>query len=68
MKQINLELLPLTNRAVIQKILEVQSRHGNDIEGFPEGMEDDTHFCAGFKHGFIICLLQLFEITPDDFK
>jgi len=59
--------MPHTKSAAIQKLLEIQSRHGKDIQGFPEGMDEDAHYSAGFKHGVMICLISLFEITADDF-
>lgn len=61
---VSFNMTPPTKKAVIQKILEIQS----STTPIPEGSPEDYYYISGMKHGSIMALMDLFKITEQDFR
>ena len=66
---VRFNLTPPTKSAAIKKVLELQASNNSFLpQGHEEMEEIYSYYNQGYKHGAMMSLIELFQITPDDFS
>ena len=64
----------MNKKSAIKKIVSIQSGHGVDRKKFPESLKGEIAkrnwnegiFTFGIEYGYILALLEVFEISKED--